>query len=138
AQQLPFYIELMHHLAAQGVPVPQPQTLRDGTRLTSLNGKPTAIVTRLKGGYEPEPGPAHCALAGATLAQAHLAAQDFSLQQPNLRGLPWWQATAPKLLPFLDEAQATLLDSSLQEQNDFAADGRLAALPAGPAHCDLF
>ncbi|MFT0531874.1 homoserine kinase [Castellaniella hirudinis] len=138
AAQLPFYIELMHHLAARGVPVPQPQTLRDGTRLTELHGKPAAIVTRLKGGYEPEPGPAHCALAGATLAQAHLAAQDFTLQQPNLRGLPWWRETAPKVLPFLDAEQAALLRHSLREQVDFAADGRLAALPAGPAHCDLF
>jgi homoserine kinase type II len=53
--QLPFYIELMHHLASRGVPVPQPQTLRDGSRLTTLHGKPCAIVTRLPGGYEPAP-----------------------------------------------------------------------------------
>ena len=49
--QLPFYIELMHQLAERGIPVPQPQTLRDGTRLTTLHGKPCAIVTRLPGGY---------------------------------------------------------------------------------------
>ena len=86
--QLPFYIELMHQLAERGIPVPQPQTLRDGTRLTTLHGKPCAIVTRLPGGYEPAPGAAHCALAGATLARTHLAAQDFPIRQPNLRGCP--------------------------------------------------
>ncbi|KOQ53084.1 serine kinase, partial [Achromobacter xylosoxidans] len=43
--QLPFYIELMYHLASRGIPVPQPQTLRDGTRLTTLHGKPCAIVS---------------------------------------------------------------------------------------------
>ncbi|MGB6008089.1 homoserine kinase [Castellaniella sp.] len=138
AEQLPFYIELMHHLATRGVPVPQPQTLRDGTRLTTLNDKPAAIVTRLNGGYEPEPGPAHCALAGETLARAHLAARDFPLRQPNLRGLPWWQATAPKVLPFLDAGQAALLNDCLQEQSAFAATPDPAALPFGPAHCDLF
>ncbi|WP_322999726.1 homoserine kinase [Castellaniella sp.] len=138
AEQLPFYIELMHHLATRGVPVPQPQTLLDGSRLTSLHGKPTAIVTRLNGGYEPEPGPAHCALAGETLARAHLAARDFPLHQPNLRGLPWWQATAPHVLPFLDADQAALLTDSLREQGAFAAAPDLAALPFGPAHCDLF
>ena len=68
--QLPFYIELMYHLAQRGIPVPQPQNLRDGTRLTTLHGKPCAIVSRLPGGYEPAPGAAHCALAGATLARA--------------------------------------------------------------------
>src|SRR5690554_1157840 len=52
-EQLPFYIELMHHLASRSIPVPQPQTMHDGTRLTTLNGKPSAIVTRLPGRYEP-------------------------------------------------------------------------------------
>lgn len=136
--QLPFYIELMHHLATRGVPVPQPQTLRDGSRLTSLHGKPCAIVTRLPGGYEPAPGAAHCALAGATLARAHLAAQDFPLQQPNLRGLAWWTETAPKVLPFLDTAQAQLLTSELEAQQRAASTPAWQALPAGPAHCDLF
>jgi homoserine kinase type II len=138
AEQLPFYIELMHHLAVRGVPVPQPQTLKDGTRLTSLHGKPAAIVTRLSGGYEPEPGPAHCALAGRTLAQAHLAAADFPIHQPNLRGLAWWQATAPALHPFLDAGQSALLERSLEEQVAFATGPLSAQLPAGPAHCDLF
>jgi len=138
AAQLPFYIELMHHLAGRGVPVPQPQTLRDGTRLTELLGRPTAIVTRLSGGYEPEPSPAHCTLAGRTLAQAHLAGQDFGIRQPNLRGLPWWRETAPKLLGFLSAEQADLLQRSLDEQVAFAAGPVYARLPQGPSHCDLF
>ena len=138
AAQLPFYIELMHHLAGRGVPVPQPQTLRDGTRITELHGKPTAIVTRLSGGYEPEPSPRHCALAGRTLARAHLAGQDFDIRQPNLRGLPWWRETAPRLQPFLSGEQAELLNRSLDEQIAFAAGPVYARLPEGPSHCDLF
>lgn len=137
-EQLPFYIELMHHLASRGVPVPQPQTLRDGTRITELQGKPTAIVTRLSGGYEPEPGPMHCRLAGQTLARAHLAGKDFPIVQPNLRGLAWWRETAPKVLPFLDAAQAALLNRTLTEQINFAQGADYATLPSGPAHCDLF
>lgn len=137
-EQLPFYIELMHHLAQRGVPVPEPQTLRDGTRLTTLHGKPCTIVTRLAGGYEPAPSAAHCALAGATLARVHLAARDFPIAQPNLRGLPWWQETAPKVMPFLDEAQRELLHTELDAQTRAAATPEWRALPAGPSHCDLF
>ncbi|EHK64752.1 homoserine kinase [Achromobacter arsenitoxydans] len=136
--QLPFYIELMYHLAGRGIPVPQPQNLRDGTRLTTLHGKPCAIVSRLPGGYEPAPGAAHCALAGATLARAHLAGQDFPIRQPNLRGLSWWLETAPKVMPFLDPAQAQLLASELASQQAAAATPAWQALPTGPAHCDLF
>lgn len=137
-EQLPFYIELMHHLAVQGIPVPEPQTMHDGSRLTSLHGKPCAIVTRLTGGYEPAPGPAHCALAGETLAKAHLAGQDFPIVQPNLRGLSWWQATIPKVLPFLTATQSTLIEQTLDEQTRFADTDTYRSLPSGPAHCDLF
>lgn len=137
-EQLPFYIELMHHLAQRGIPVPEPQTLRDGTRLTTLHGKPCAIVSRLPGGYEPAPGAAHCSLAGDTLARAHLAARDFALVQPNLRGLAWWQQTVPKVLPFMHDDQAALLQNELAAQTEAAATATWRALPSGPAHCDLF
>lgn len=137
-EQLPFYIELMHHLARHGVPVPEPQTLRDGTRLTELHGKPTVIVSMLPGGYEPAPSPAHCALTGETLARAHLAARDFPIEQPNLRGLTWWQETMPKVLPFLDANQAQMLRDEVAHQQALAGTPAWARLPRGPAHCDLF
>lgn len=137
-QQLPFYIELMHHLAQHGVPVPEPQTRRNGERLSTLHHKPCAIVTRLRGRHETQPGVAHCRLAGATLAQAHLAARDFKLAQPNLRSLPWWQEVTPKILPFLSAQQAALIQSELAVQSEFFASAAYQALPSGPAHCDLF
>jgi len=138
ASQLPFYIELMHHLAERQIPVPQPQTRLDGTRLSTIHGKPAAIVTRLPGGYEPDPSAAHCALAGETLARAHLAGQDFSITQPNLRGLQWWIQTAPLVIPFLDDERAVLLKNTLNEQIQLAASPDWQSLPNGPAHCDLF
>ena len=138
AEQLPFYIELMTHLAERHVPVPHPQPLRDGSRLTQLHGKPCTIVTRLSGGYEPDPSPAHCAQAGETLARMHLAAQDFGIRQPNLRGLTWWRDTTPQVLPFLDIRQADMLRNTLSQQIEFSETDTYRALPSGPAHCDLF
>lgn len=137
-EQLPFYIELMHHLAEQGIPVPEPQTDCDGLRIGKLHGKPCAIVTRLNGGYEPDPSARHCALAGETLARTHLAGQSFGIRQPNLRGLAWWQATIPQVLPFLNNQQAELIQAVLREQTEFAQTSTYQQLPSGPAHCDLF
>lgn len=137
-EQLPFYIELMHHLASKGVPVPEPQTLKDGTRITKLHNKPATIVSKLKGGYEPQPSSKHCNLAGATLAKAHLAALDFSIQQPNLRGYDWWLLTAPKVTEFLESDQTDLLKKTLAEQTEFNINKKFVGLPFGPAHCDLF
>ena len=138
AEQLPFYIELMNYLAERGVPVPHPQPMLNGQRLTELNGKPSTIVTRLSGGYEPDPSPEHCAQAGSTMARMHMAAQDFNIRQPNLRGLDWWRDTAPKVLPFLDTDQTQILNETLEEVAAFAKTSAYAALPFGPAHCDMF
>ena len=137
-EQLPFYIELMHHLAKDRVPVPYPQTRKDGSRISELHGKPAAIVTRLAGGYEPDPTAAHCALAGETLAHAHLSGKNFEIYQPNLRGLAWWEKTAPVVLPYLTAELQDLLKKSLTEQSTLAQTDLWNNLPKGPAHCDLF
>ena len=138
SEQLPFYIELMNHLAAKGVPVPQPQTRKDGKRLSTLHGKPAAIVSKLPGRDETKPNIRHCALAGETLARAHLAGQDFSIQQPNLRSLAWWEQTSPTVLPFLSQPLAQLLQDSLTEQQELARTPDYQSLTRGPSHCDLF
>lgn len=138
SDQLPFYIELMNHLAERSVPVPQPMTRHDGKRLSNLHGKPAAIVTRLPGSFEPHPTSLHCAIAGQTLGRAHLAAQDFAIRQPNLRGLSWWQQTAPTVRPFLTSNLSELLQSSLDEQLALSQTEDYQSLPRGPSHCDLF
>lgn len=138
ADQLPFYVELMHHLACRDVAVPMPQTRKDGTRISTLHGKPVIIVTRLEGGWVRDPGTRHCEIAASTMAKYQLAAQDFSIRQPNLRGLAWWQTTAPKVVQFLNPSQRTLLESNLREQIELAASNKLQSLPSGPAHCDYF
>ena len=138
AEQLPFYIELMNHLAEKAIPVPQPQTRLDGKRLSTMHGKPAAIVSKLAGSFEAKPSVTHCAITGATLARAHLAGQDFGIAQPNLRGLPWWEQTTPTVLPFLDVPLAQLLQQSLAEQRALALTPDYLSLPRGPSHCDLF
>jgi homoserine kinase type II len=72
------------------------------------------------------------------LARAHLAARDYNRHQPNLRGLAWWNETAPVVLPYLDSAQAALLSEELAYQNHVAATPAYAALPRGAVHADLF
>src|SRR5690606_26566141 len=120
-EQLPFYLNLMRHLAERNVSVPAPIANRDGAIITALHGKPAAIVTKLEGASQMAPQPLHCAAVGAMLARMHLAARDFPLQQPNLRGLDWWNETATVVLPHLDAAQTSLLKQELSVQNTYAA-----------------
>lgn len=138
AEQLPFYLRLMKHFAVHGIPVPDPAANQDGDVLHSLNGRPAAVVNRLRGKSELNPTAAHCATVGETLARMHLAGRDFAMQQPNLRGLSWWNETVPVVLPYLEAAQASLLQSELAYQNHVCTLSAYGALPGGPIHADLF
>ena len=137
-EQLPFYLELMRHLAARGVLVPAPVANREGALCVPLLGKPAAIVGKLAGQSQMAPQAHHCAEVGAMLANMHIAARDFPLAQPNLRGIAWWNETAPKVLPYLSGPEAALLGSELAFQNAFAASPGYLELERAAVHADLF
>lgn len=136
--QLPFYLNLMRHLAERGVRVPAPIASDRGEIINALHGKPAAIVTRLNGDWVPAPAPVHCREVGAMLAKMHLAAQDYPLYQPNLRGLDWWRETTPVVLPYLPDEAQHLLRAEMHFQEAFAASDLYDTLPNGPIHADLF
>lgn len=137
-EQLPFYLHLMKHLATHGVPVPEPAADAKGEILHSVQGKPAAVVDKLRGRSQLAPDATHCAAVGALLARLHQVGRSFERRQPNLRGLPWWNETVPVVLPFLTAPQAVLLQSELAYQNHIAAGSAYQALPRGPIHADLF
>ena len=137
-EQLPFYLQLMKHLAQRGIVVPAPHANTQGELVLNVQGKPACVVDKLRGASELKPGPVHCAQMGATLARMHLAGRDFAQQQPNLRGLSWWNDTLPEVLPFLSDGQTTLITAELAYQNQVASLPDYAALPRGPIHADLF
>ncbi len=137
-EQLPFYLNLMRHLAQRGVLAPAPIANQRGEILHALHGKPAAIVTKLEGACQMAPAPVHCAAVGAMLAKMHVAAEDFEIRQPNLRGLDWWNATTPAVLPFLDDDGRHLLRAEMHYQQTFATSDTYHQLPRGPIHADLF
>jgi homoserine kinase type II len=137
-EQLPYYLQLMQHLAARGIAVPAPQAAANGQLLHQLAGKPAAVVTRLPGSHRVLPDAAQCAQVGAMLARMHLAGLDFALHQPHLRGVDWWTQTVPQVLPYLPVNLSRLLRDELAFQQQVAASPAAAALPRGPIHADLF
>jgi homoserine kinase type II len=138
AQSLPFYLGLMRHLAAAGLPVPAPCLTRGGALFTLVHGKPAAIVARMAGAAVMTPAAVHCRQVGALLARMHLAALDCPDRQPNPRGLPWWRSTLAALDGHLAPGQQQLAAQELAHQEAVAVDPRLRKLPSGPVHADLF
>jgi len=137
-EQLPFYLHLMQHLAAHGIPVPDPAGDTKGNILHELKGKPASVVSKLRGHSELEPTAAHCAGVGEALARMHLAGLDYPRRQPNLRGLQWWNETVPVVLPHLTPEQSSLILGELAYQNHVAASSACRTLPSGVVHADLF
>lgn len=138
AEELPFHLGLMRHLADQGLPVPGPKANRSGEIVLALAGKPAAVVDRLPGQHHLAPDDADCASVGTMLAGLHLAGSSFAIDQPSARGLAWWQATVPRVLPHLTPAQRALMEDELAFQTQLATTAAYAALPRGPIHGDLF
>lgn len=134
ARELPFYLNLMAHLAQAGVPCPAPVANRDGSYLGALNGKPASLVSRLDGKDIVNPTAADCAQVGNVLAHIHVAGLSYAGRMDNPRGPRWWSAVQTDVLPFLDADNAALLRETiaLHAQQDFSA------LPRGAIHADLF
>src|SRR3954467_11446030 len=64
AEELPFYLNLMAHLARAGVLCPAPAPDRTGAYFSLLNGKPASLVSRVEGVAIDIPDAAHCAAVG--------------------------------------------------------------------------
>jgi homoserine kinase type II len=134
AEELPFYLNLMAHLARSGVQAPAPQADRSGALWGFLNGKPAGLVTRLHGEPMMQPDAEHCAAAGETLARMHRAVANYRGRLTNRRGPGWWRQAARAVRSFLSPDQNTLLAAEIKFQTGFAR----MKLPRGAIHGDLF
>ena len=89
-QDLPFFLDLKEHLAAKGLPVPQPVPGTDGDVLRTIRARQGAIFTFLEG-RETEAITTHeCAQVGQMLARLHLAGAEFPSGRPNRLSVESW------------------------------------------------
>ncbi|MGE0858121.1 MAG: homoserine kinase [Gammaproteobacteria bacterium] len=134
ASELPYFLDLMAHLAEHGVPSAHPIADRQDRYLRELRGRPCALVRRLPGGSVAYPDAAHCAAIGGAMARMHQVGMSFTPRRASDRGPRWRAETAALVAPRLDPAERELLETSVAE---FAHDP-FHALPQGVIHADLF
>jgi homoserine kinase type II len=134
SDELPFYLNLMAHLARAGVHVPAPVADRTGALFSHLNGRPAGLVTRIEGAPIEAPSDADCAAVGAALAQLHRASQTYRARLTNRRGPAWWRQAARAVRPFITGEQNALLSAEVKFQTGFGK----VKLPKGAIHGDLF
>ena len=137
ADDLPFFLNLMEHLAARGLACPQPIRDRTGFALGELCGRPAVIVTFLDGVSVKQPGIDHCHALGRALAGLHAAGADFGMRRVNNLSVDAWEP-----LFRLAEPQADTVSPGLTERvlGDLAVLQRSwpLGLPCGVIHADLF
>lgn len=134
ADELPFYLNLMAHLARCGVAAPAPEADRTGALFSLLNGRPAGLVSRMDGAPVDVPTPWHCAAVGDALARLHVASQTYRARLTNRRGPAWWRQAARAVQPFLTQEQRALLAEEIHHQVGYGK----GKLPRGAIHGDLF
>jgi len=136
AEDLPFFLGLMEHLATHGIACPQPVHNKSGASWFELNGRPAALLTFLDGVSLRRPEVSHCGLAGEALANLHAAGKGFSLTRANALSVAGWKTLAAATLDKADDVQAgiaELIGDTLEECAAWPS-----GLPSGIIHADLF
>ena len=152
-EELPYFVDLMTHLAAQGVLCPKPIADKNGIALHLLKGKPALMVSCLNGQDVATPSVNQVKLVAESLAKMHVAGQSFNKLSVNQRGQQWFNETAQKVLPrIVNTADANLLAAEMElmrnqdmaeMQDAHSSSGistlqNFSALPRGVVHGDLF
>jgi len=137
AEELPYFIGLMEHLAKHGLNCPLPVKARSGDMLGKLAGRPAAIVTFLEGVSSRKPSAAQCAALGDALARLHRAGADFSGRRTNALSLPAWPGLYRQAGSRAESVQPGLSDFIAKEL-DFLEKHWPKDLPHGVIHADLF
>jgi homoserine kinase type II len=134
---LPFFMALMDHLAAQGIACPTPVKAKDGAALRQLCGRPAAIISFLDGMWPRRIQPFHCAGVGGALARLHLAGFSFPLRRPNNLSVAGWRGLFEACRERAHEVRAGLAEELGTELAELERQWP-QALPAGIIHADLF
>ena len=82
ADDLPFFLGLLEHLAARGISCPVPVRSKSGAQSAQVNGRPAALLTFLNGLSLRRPENEHCGAAGTARAAFFLRAVTCRLAQP--------------------------------------------------------
>lgn len=134
---LPYFLGLLEHLAARGIPCPLPVRSRDGRQWRKLNGRPAAIVTFLSGLSPRKPDAQQCGELGAALARLHRAGADYLLHRANALSVKGWKLLVKTCEPRANAVAMGLAQTIVSEVR-LLEDRWPAGLPEGVIHADLF
>ena len=89
-KDLPFFLGLLDHLSAKGLPVPRTIHDNDGAASRMMDGKAIALIEYLPGVSVDRPTPGQARAVGVELARLHIASRDYGETRTNdLKPADW-------------------------------------------------
>lgn len=138
AEDLPFFLALLDHLADRGLPVPPAVPDRDGRTIHELEGRPACLIQFLSGVSVSHPTPAQARAAGAAMGRMHAAVADFPLVRTNSMGFLTWQPLFDRCGRDLDKIAPGLYDDLAFAIEDVVSFWFDADYDKTSIHADLF
>lgn len=138
ADDLPYFLALLDHLAERGNPVPPAVRDRDGRAIHELEGRPACLIRFLPGVSLSRPTPAQALAAGRALGRMHRDLTDFAPTRPNTMGVDSWQPLFERCGRSLDAIAPGLYDELGRAIDDVARFWARQDYARATIHADLF
>ncbi|MBW4331487.1 homoserine kinase [Stakelama sp. CBK3Z-3] len=139
ANDLPFFMALLDHLADQGQPVPPAIPDRKGREIHELCDRPACLIKFLPGVSVSHPTPAQARSAGAAMGGMHDALTDFGRDRHNSMGVESWKPLFQKCGDDLDRIRPGLhAEAAAMVEEVLSGWPAADALPRAAIHADLF
>ena len=110
ANDLPFFMALLDHLDAKGLPVPPAIKDRNGVEIQELEGRPACLIRFMPGVSLSHPTPAQSLAAGSAMGEMHRAVADFAPTRDNSMGFDTWRPLLDRCGRSLDEIAPGMFD----------------------------
>jgi homoserine kinase type II len=137
AGDLPFFMEMLDHVAADGNLVPRAFADRDGHVIQQLEGRPACLIEFLSGVSVTRPTAAQAHAAAAAMGRMHHSLARFTGHRANTLGLDDWRPLLDRCGRSLDTIEPGLFDrvdaALAAVERDWPRD-----LAVSVIHADLF
>ncbi|MCP3730153.1 homoserine kinase [Sphingomonas sp. MG17] len=138
AEELPYFMGLLDHLADKGLAVPPAIKDRRGVEIQELEGRPACLIKFLSGVSLSHPTPAQAEAAAIAMADMHAAVADFTLDRPNSMGVDTWRPLFEKCGHSLNQIAPGLHDDLAHAIEHVTANWPGDAFDRCAIHADLF
>ena len=135
--ELPFFIELQHHLSKKNIKCPNPIADKNNNYINVIKEKKSVIMSFLEGEKLKDVKPNHCLQLGEEIANMHLNTADFNLCRKNNLDQSNWKFILRKCQN-TENKKYSQFYKLIEDELMFLEKNWPKNLPSGVIHADIF